>query len=185
MGGGATINLLAHAKSQSWRGFFYCWIALGGSIVVTIIGVFTLFMWVIGALGILASIILMPITLYAALVPTSAFDISELGDDKDARLHWVYVIEQELAHPQTFSIPGKDGTVYLTANWFVYIGKGELTLAPRAQVHSIWEELEKDERKIKFLCHARDGEQSFDINEHDVHIIGALHQAMPHTMQRR
>jgi len=106
-----------------------------GALVGVVAPFLLCFVLFLGPVGLL----LLPFGLYAWLVPTSHQALSPLGDDAEQRRRAAESIAEAIASPDTqFATLSKGRMFYLTPQWAVFTGRGELVVFERELLLHAW-----------------------------------------------
>jgi hypothetical protein len=184
-------DLAGIARSNAWRAF---WLALGGIIFgafVTVIGLATGFVAIIGIILFLGALVFLPFACIGLFDPTRTGGLAHLGRNANERRARLRYIEAELVNPATWVLrTSSGGTMYISAGWLVVYGSGHLDVAHRNDVLWVYtHELQQrrfgvvTSRKYSLRVQMRHHHKAvIPITARDTHVYPALQQAFPHAL---
>jgi hypothetical protein len=132
------IGLHAEATRAAWRQLG--WSALGflGGLVLTLVGLVTGIIAIIGLILTVGCLIAIPMAIARILDPTRAGSLVDLGATMTDRQVALSNLDVEISHPSTWRLPLKDGTLYIAGRALVYVGPSAVEAAPAWMLRGFW-----------------------------------------------
>jgi predicted lipid-binding transport protein (Tim44 family) len=134
----APIGLYAEATRAAWRQLGWSTLGFVGGIVLTLVGLVTGIIAVIGLILTVGCLVAIPMSIARILDPTREGSLVDLGATTTDRQIALANLDAEITHPSTWRLPAKDGTLYIAGRALVYVGPSAVEAAPAWTLRGFW-----------------------------------------------
>ena len=132
------IGLHAEATRAAWRQLGWSTLGFLGGLVLTLVGLVTGIIAVIGLILTVGCLIAIPMSIARIIDPTRAGSLQDLGPTSTDRQVVLSNLDVEISHPSTWRLPVKDGTLFIGGRALVYVGPSAVEAAPAWSLRGFW-----------------------------------------------
>jgi hypothetical protein len=144
------IGLYAQATRAAWKQLGWSTLGLIGGVLLTVVGIVTGIIAVIGLILTLGCLISIPLTIARIIDPTRAGSLRDLGATTTERQIALTSLDAEICHPSTWRLSAKDGALYIAGRALVYVGPSAVEAAPAWTLSGFWTKLGRGGKQ--YLC---------------------------------
>lgn len=135
---GPQIGLHAEATRAAWRQLGWSSLGFLGGLVLTLVGLVTGIIAIIGLILTVGCLIAIPMAIARIMDPTRHGSLQDLGASAIDRQVALSVLDSEVSHPSTWRLPVKDGTLYIGGRALVYVGPSAVEAAHAWSLAGFW-----------------------------------------------
>jgi hypothetical protein len=132
------LGLHAEASRAAWRQLGWSTLGFLGGLVLTLVGLVTGIIAIIGLILTVGCLIAIPMSIARILDPTRAGSLVDLAPSSTERQIALSSLDVEISHPSTWRLPLKDGTLYIGGRALVYVGPSAVEAAPAWAIRGFW-----------------------------------------------
>lgn len=132
------IGLHAEATRAAWRQLGWSTLGFFGGLALTLVGLVTGIIAVIGLILTVGCLIAIPMAIARVLDPTREGSLVDLGATMTERQVALSNLDAEVSHPSTWRLPAKNGTLYVAGRALVYVGPSAVEAAPAWTLRAFW-----------------------------------------------
>lgn len=132
------LGLYAEATRAAWRQLGWSTLGFLGGLVLTLVGLVTGIIAIIGLILTVGCMIAIPMAIARIIDPTRAGSLVDLGPTTTDRQVALSTLDAEISHPSTWRLPVKDGTLYIGGRALVYVGPSAVEAAPAWTLRGFW-----------------------------------------------
>lgn len=132
------LGLHSEATRAAWRQLGWSTLGFLGGLVLTLVGIVTGIIAVIGLILTVGCLVAIPIAIARIIDPTRAGSLKDLAATAGERQIALSSLDVEISHPSTWRLPVKDGMLYIAGRALVYVGPSAVEAAPAWALRGFW-----------------------------------------------